>query len=257
MSQLSWWQRLTGFDRRISTRIRRFVWRYLTPLIAALVIVSAGGDIGPAWRAHEGAGTRGMVTVTQKDCGRSCSYTGNFVSDDGKDRRTGVGLASGFSDLAVGDRVAALDDGASTDVYPPGGGEDWILTTLFLVGAIGALLLWIYVVPIGALKRRRSGDHIEPRNGSMSVEGLEMQTPIRAVAAGTQDGARFAVVRLREGYDIAEVDAFVTRVAAGNVSSADARSARFTPVRVRLGYDMGEVDDYIDGIAAQLSAAGR
>lgn len=75
---------------------------------------------------------------------------------------------------------------------------------------------------------------------------------------GTEPGARFKLVRWREGYDVAEVDAFVAKVEAGGVaSSADVESVRFTPVRLRQGYEMGAVDAYLDGIAARLRASGR
>ena len=262
MSETSRWQRWKAFDRRTSNRVWGFVWRYLTPFIAALCIITSATSIGPAWRAHEGAGLRGIVTVTQKDCGRNdCSYSGDFISPDGKDRRTGVGLASGFSGLAVGDRVPALDDGDPNNVYPPGGGDDWIITTLVLVGAVGALLVWIYAVPMGARRRGRQplGAHEETwaENPVPAIEERGGPGPRRMVTPGPQPGARFALVRMREGYDVAEVDAFVARVRDGHVTSADARNARFTPVRLRQGYDMGEVDDYVDGLAAQLSAAGR
>jgi DivIVA domain-containing protein len=193
-----------------------------------------------------------MVTVTSKDCsGRGgCSYSGDFVSDDGKVQRSGVGLASGFSDLAVGVRVVALDDGDPNNAFPPGGGQDWIYVTLILAGAIGVLGAWIYLVPIGALRRRRPPD-------DAGTEDDEAPGPVHAVAAGPNAGTRFTVVRLREGYDIDEVDAFVDRVASGGATSTEAQRMRFTPVRLRQGYDMGQVDEYLDGIAAELSASGR
>ena len=269
MSQPSMWQRWKAFDRRSSNRLWKFMWRYLTPFICALVIFSSMTDIGPAWRAHEGGGRRGTVTVTQEDCGRStCSYSGNFISDDGKDHRTGVGLASGFSDLSVGIRVSAVDDGDANNVYPPGGGDDWILTTLFLGGAIGVLTVWIFFVPLGARRRgQRPSDTRVPSQGPLTrdaqapeggaTQDFEERTPTRVVAAGPQPGSRFTLVRWREGYEIGEVDAFVAQVNAGSVTGARAQTVQFTPVRIRHGYDMGEVDDYIDRIAAQLIASGR
>lgn len=91
------------------------------------------------------------------------------------------------------------------------------------------------------------------------VQGAQApaSNPAAKVLLGPTDGARFTLVRLREGYDIAEVDAFVAQIGTGSVTSADARHVRFTPVRLRQGYDMGEVDGYVDGIAAELSAGGR
>lgn len=241
---------------RASDKFWGFVWRYLTPFIAAFVIYQAGSSIGPAWRAHQGDGIRGMVTVTQRDCsGRGgCSYTGDFVSDNGKDRRQDVGLASGFSNLAVGVRVVAFDNGDPDNVFPPGGGEDWILTGLFLVGSIIALLAWIYLV---AMKRTRANVTSRGSRASYTDAFDSGSRPIRPVAPGPQVGERFTVVRLREGYNIDEVEAFVSRAEMGTLSSSEARTVRFTPVRIRPGYAMGEVDDYIDSLAAQLTASGR
>ncbi len=76
------------------------------------------------------------------------------------------------------------------------------------------------------------------------------------MSVGLEPGARFPVVRWREGYDISEVDAFVAKVEARTVASADVETVQFTPVRIRQGYDMGAVDDYLDGVTARLRASG-
>lgn len=63
----------------------------------------------------------------------------------------------------------------------------------------------------------------------------------------------FTLVRLREGYSIADVDTFlaeVTRALRGRLPdpalAQRIQNARFNPVRLRAGYDMGEVDQYLD-----------
>lgn len=63
----------------------------------------------------------------------------------------------------------------------------------------------------------------------------------------------FSVTRLREAYDFAEVDDFVTatlRELSGRLPdealAKRINNARFKPVRIRRGYDMSEVDDYLD-----------
>lgn len=63
----------------------------------------------------------------------------------------------------------------------------------------------------------------------------------------------FSQVRLREGYDIAEVDAFIVEMLpwleghrAEPAIATRITEARFTPVRVKRGYDMGEVDEFLD-----------
>ena len=72
-------------------------------------------------------------------------------------------------------------------------------------------------------------------------------------------GARFTVVRLRAGYHVAEVDAFVDRCRAaltrrdGSVTAGDVAAVQFTPVRLRGGYDMGEVDRYLGQVSGELA----
>ncbi|WP_116950702.1 DivIVA domain-containing protein [Jiangella endophytica] len=68
-------------------------------------------------------------------------------------------------------------------------------------------------------------------------------------------GERFTVVRLAEGYDIGDVDAFLDRVrtTVGTTLSADeVQRVQFTTVRLRAGYDMRAVDDYLDEVVAEL-----
>src|SRR5512141_2684286 len=82
----------------------------------------------------------------------------------------------------------------------------------------------------------------------------------------------FTPVRLREGYDMGEVDQFLDEAGAAIGASAEARvekragrpfemplfgsetvqNKQFTPVRLREGYDMGEVDQFLDEIEATL-----
>ena len=71
---------------------------------------------------------------------------------------------------------------------------------------------------------------------------------------------RFSTTKLREGYDMGEVDDAIDRVFGAlaepvpSMSGADVRTLRFTPVRLREGYDMGEVDGWLDQAAAELEA---
>jgi len=66
---------------------------------------------------------------------------------------------------------------------------------------------------------------------------------------GLVDRVRFTPVRLREGYDMGEVDALLDAVVAagerGDPVAPIIDAARFTPVRLREGYDMGEVDRFL------------
>ena len=83
---------------------------------------------------------------------------------------------------------------------------------------------------------------------------------------------RFSPVRLREGYDMGEIDehldlvqstldALDAALARGGPMPGVIPAPRFTPVRLREGYDMGEVDTFLAEVAteeARLRAlAGR
>lgn len=71
----------------------------------------------------------------------------------------------------------------------------------------------------------------------------------------------FTRTRLREGYAIADVDAFLALVrssldgtAAVPLTPAQVREQQFTTVRLREGYDEDEVDAALDEIEARLAA---
>jgi len=69
----------------------------------------------------------------------------------------------------------------------------------------------------------------------------------------------FSQTRWREGYTIAEVDAFLDQVESrlptrGRTDpdlAAEITAVRFTPVRMARGYDMSEVDQYLDALTAR------
>nr|MCW2727338.1 hypothetical protein [Aeromicrobium sp.] len=81
----------------------------------------------------------------------------------------------------------------------------------------------------------------------------------------TVDAVRpLSQTRWREGYSIAEVDAFladVTPLLAGRLPDAALAQrisdARFTPTRMRLGYDMGDVDDRLEELRTLASQGHR
>ena len=70
----------------------------------------------------------------------------------------------------------------------------------------------------------------------------------------------FSRVRLREGYQIEEVDDFLLEVRPllegrlpNDLLADRIDSARFSPVRLRPGYDMQQVDDYLDQLRTLAS----
>ncbi|GAA2724439.1 DivIVA domain-containing protein [Cellulomonas aerilata] len=97
-----------------------------------------------------------------------------------------------------------------------------------------------------------------------------------ALTAREVRAARFTATTLREGYDVAQVDALLERVAtslddlaAGRVdphtlTAEEVLDARFPATRFRDGYDQNQVDDFLDAAIlalraghAAVEAAGR
>lgn len=70
---------------------------------------------------------------------------------------------------------------------------------------------------------------------------------------------QFTPVRMREGYDMGEVDELLDRIVAVATDPvavrALARGARFTPVRLREGYAMAEVDRFLASLSTGEAAA--
>jgi DivIVA domain-containing protein len=77
------------------------------------------------------------------------------------------------------------------------------------------------------------------------------------------DQPLFTRVRWREGYDMAQVDAFIERLMATvegryvepPVTADDIRSVIFTPVRLTHGYAVEEVDAFLDTAESLLRRA--
>jgi DivIVA domain-containing protein len=77
------------------------------------------------------------------------------------------------------------------------------------------------------------------------------------------DQPLFARVRWREGYDMAQVDAFVERLLATvegryvdrPVTADEIHQVSFTPVRLTHGYSIEEVDAFLDTAESLLRKA--
>ena len=78
------------------------------------------------------------------------------------------------------------------------------------------------------------------------------------VMSMAEENPTFSTVRMREGYDIDEVDEFLDQARAALAADPplmtplDVETRRFHPVRLRTGYDMGEVDAYLDRLTEEL-----
>ena len=90
-----------------------------------------------------------------------------------------------------------------------------------------------------------------------------VRSGMRGSAAPVTPQHSFTRTQLREGYEIAEVDAFLRRARQAlqardlSVTASDVHGVRFTPTRLRGGYDMGEVDRELDRLAAALGDLER
>jgi len=133
----------------------------LVALAGAAMLFLSLPNIGPALRAARLDGSAGVFTARRLACiqhpgHESCSWTGEFRSDDGTVHRTGVTLYGGDSgSLRVGRHVRAVDVGRPSRVYARGSRE-WVFNTILLLGGAalfgGALVRYA----LNRSRRRRS-----------------------------------------------------------------------------------------------------
>ena len=113
------------------------------PVLAAMAVWSSGTGLPGSWDAAHERGTPGTFTALRKDCGKICSFYGDFVSDDGSTRFHDV-LFEDRGILAVGDQVEAIDSGTRgpTVVYALHGSRTWIIVVLLITTGALALVCW-------------------------------------------------------------------------------------------------------------------
>lgn len=127
-------------------------------------------------------------------------------------------------------------------------------------GRGGDLAALVRSATFGRVRLREGYDIGEVDDFLREVSGITVEspaTPAPPVAPdstawairGLVERVRFTPVRLREGYDMAQVDQLLDKVVEaaerGEPIAAVIHGAHFTPVRMREGYDMGEVDDFL------------
>jgi hypothetical protein len=133
------------------------------PLFCAAALIFVVPALPSAWRGYRDEGLRGTLTVTDEKCGKGgCDYVGNFVSENGQRRLTGVLLQGGTYE--VGERVPTLFTGRKGEVYAVGDHS-----TLF-IGGFGALAASLYLIGwtawlLDKVRRRRDG-HPSATNSS-------------------------------------------------------------------------------------------
>ena len=120
-----------------------------------IMLVYSVLQLGPAWSAHLHHGQPGTWTVTQIACSnKGCNNLGRFVSANGSDIRTGIGISRGSS-LGVGKSLPAIDTGGDV-VYPANGGPDWLIYTVTTPLAVLLFAVWAWTFPLAVLRRRRA-----------------------------------------------------------------------------------------------------
>ncbi|WP_141580031.1 hypothetical protein [Actinomadura sp. WMMA1423] len=138
-------------DRVVNTVFLNFA----VPILAVIAVFFTAQDLVPSYAALFHGGKTGVFTARDKKCGKSCSWRGDFVSDDGSVVRRDVLLGSGERVDGAGDRVKARDTGNRGAVYPAGWSPDAIWATFFLM--LGLLVLGVWSGWTWRRLRRRFG----------------------------------------------------------------------------------------------------
>ncbi|MEU9025058.1 hypothetical protein [Actinomadura sp. NPDC048394] len=107
-----------------------------------------------AWAAKRGHGTPGVFAAEEyiKEPKGGSHWSGPFTSENGRVQRADI-FFGGKVDH-VGERVRVVYTGGDY-VYPPRGGWDWLWDASLFVFALVGLVVWIFVYPVRALRRRR------------------------------------------------------------------------------------------------------
>lgn len=140
--------------RKILRKLKT-VWLFGVGPAALIVTALLVPDVPESWAARHSDGCPGIWTVTEVRCPNHCRAWGDFVPDDGTPGRQHVELA-GRSELSpddVGSHWPAIDVGARSHVFVPGGGRS--RATVWVFAAMVALSgIWTATVAITLLRRR-------------------------------------------------------------------------------------------------------
>ncbi|WP_020391155.1 DivIVA domain-containing protein [Kribbella catacumbae] len=132
----------------------------------------------------------------------------------------------------------------------------------YAVGEVDAFLDQALQSMLGGPAADRPGDRTSASPADRPVDRTSADRP--AASRRQRDAPRFSPVKLREGYDMAEVDDFVDRVMATvnglpvdrPVTSSEVRTIQFSSVRIREGYDVMEVDLFLEEAEGWLNGFG-
>jgi hypothetical protein len=78
-----------------------WLWWLGAPVLAGVILFLAGRDAVPAFTAQFGSGVPGAFTATERNCGRSCTFQGDFISDDGSLIRRDVAVLGTVSVITL------------------------------------------------------------------------------------------------------------------------------------------------------------
>src|SRR5215472_8546402 len=123
--------------------------------IAVAVIAAILSYYGPAFAAHEGEGTPGVLSPQIPNCAQpGCTWFGQFTASSGNVKYATL-AAGGPAIDQQGVNVPAVDSGAKYTVYPVGGGSAWQAAAAGLAAASGIVLVVLAAELTGGLHRRR------------------------------------------------------------------------------------------------------
>jgi hypothetical protein len=151
-------------ERNRKLRYDRWIFRYLLPVAALVIMIIVLTQIGPAWSAAHGGGVTGTFTVTSDVCAsgdRDCTRYGTFRSTDGSDVRTHIKDNDHVpAKLPAGASIPARDTGDYNGVFAANGSTDWRWEGAFLAGL--SLYLVGYLIWMGRLLLKRRSYLAEP-----------------------------------------------------------------------------------------------
>ena len=136
--------------RRWPRRVGWCLGGFLLLLVPLVLLLSGLADLGPALAASDGHGTPGTFTVTSQQCEqKDCNWLGTFQPNNPMIQGWLGMQIWGNSASGIGAKVAAVDTGDYTYVYPPGGGGAWetsmtevVAGSVLELAAVGGVIVW-------------------------------------------------------------------------------------------------------------------